>query len=90
MQGDHEKPSKQLEAAQLQAKQPKGLEDAAHQPEKQRQVDMIFKSSCTACHTAALISAHCICLSGDHEGTPLEPSREDFHCVYKAFGALLL
>lgn len=41
MQGDHEKASKQLEAAQLQAKQPKGLEDAAHQPEKQRQVDMI-------------------------------------------------
>ena len=38
MQGDHEKPSKQLEAAKVQAQQPKGLEDAAHQPEKQRQV----------------------------------------------------
>ena len=49
MQGDHEKPSKQLEAAQVQAQQPKGLEDAAHQPEKQRQVEMKLKSSCKAC-----------------------------------------
>lgn len=38
MQGDHEKPDKQLQAANVQAQQPKGLKDAAHQPEKQRQV----------------------------------------------------
>ena len=37
-QGDHEKPNKQLEAANVQAKQPEGLKDAAQMPEAQRQV----------------------------------------------------
>ena len=37
-QGDHEKPDKQLQAANVQAQQPKGLRDAAQMPEKQRQV----------------------------------------------------
>ena len=91
MQGDHEKPSKQLEAAQVQAQQPKGLEDAAHQPEKQRQVEMKLKSSCEACHSAAPISAHCICLSGSHKCTPFEPIfLKDFHCVNTAFAVLLI
>ena len=40
VQGDHEKPDKQLQAANVQAQQPKGLKDAAQQPEKQRQVSL--------------------------------------------------
>ena len=37
-QGDHEKPEKRLQAASVQAQQPRGLEEAAKLPEKLRQV----------------------------------------------------
>ncbi len=42
-QGDHEKLDKQLQAANVQAQQPKGLKDAAQMPEKQRQVRPSFR-----------------------------------------------
>ncbi len=37
-QGNHQKPDREQQAANVQPQQPKGLEDAAQLPEKQRQV----------------------------------------------------